>query len=134
LHDIGKMGVPDQILHKPGPLDEQEWQIMRRHPKFAEAMLSPIPYLKPALDIPLYHHEKWDGSGYPYGLKGALIPLPARIFALVDVWDALLSERSYRPPWSREQTVGYIQEQSGSHFDPAVVEAFLKLLLNLEEW
>ncbi|MCI0519772.1 MAG: HD domain-containing protein [Chloroflexi bacterium] len=134
LHDIGKMGVPDQILHKPGPLDDDEWVIMRRHPQFAEGMLAPIPYLKPALDIPLYHHEKWDGSGYPYGLKGALIPLATRVFALVDVWDALLSERPYRPAWSHEQTLDYIQTQSGVHFDPAVVAAFIKLLPDMQDW
>ncbi len=95
-HDIGKMGVPDSIIHKPGPLDEEEWVIIRQHPVYAYNFLSQIDYLKPALDIPYCHHEKWDGSGYPRGLKGEQIPLPARIFAVVDVWDALGSDRPYR--------------------------------------
>ena len=100
LHDIGKMGVPDQILLKPGPLSESEWEIMRKHPVFAYEMLSPIEFLVPALDIPYCHHEKWDGTGYPRGLSGEDIPLAARIFAVIDVWDALRSDRPYRPGWS----------------------------------
>lgn len=103
LHDIGKMGVPDNILLKPGLLTEEEWEIMRRHPFLAYEMLSPINYLRPALDIPYYHHEKWDGTGYPYGLKHDQIPLAARIFAVVDVWDALRSKRPYRPAWPEEK-------------------------------
>ncbi len=125
LHDIGKMGVPDHILLKPGPLTEDEWTIMRRHPIYAYEMLSPIVYLRQALDIPYGHHEKWDGSGYPRGLKGEQIPLPARIFAVIDVWDALTSDRPYRPAWSEEKSRAHILEQAGKHFDPRVVEVFL---------
>ncbi|MGB9640231.1 MAG: HD domain-containing phosphohydrolase [Anaerolineales bacterium] len=128
LHDIGKMGVPDAILLKPGPLTNDEWEIMRKHPQYALEMLSPIAYLKLALDIPYCHHEKWDGTGYPRGLKGEQIPLAARIFAIVDVYDALTSDRPYRVAWSKEKTLGHIRSISGSHFDPKVVEAFLELL------
>lgn len=127
LHDIGKMGVPDHILLKPGPLSEGEWEIMRRHPTYAYELLYPISYLHPALDIPYCHHEKWDGTGYPRGLKGEEIPLAARIFALVDVWDALLSDRPYRQAWSEEKATEYIREQTGEHFDPRVVELFLQM-------
>jgi PAS domain S-box-containing protein len=127
LHDIGKMGIPDAILLKPGPLTEEEWAIMRQHPTLAYQLLLPIIYLRPALDIPYRHHEKWDGSGYPHGLRGAQIPLAARAFAVVDVWDALTSDRPYRPAWSRDRVLAYIREQSGYHFDPAVVDAFLAL-------
>ena len=127
LHDIGKMGVPDQILFKEGPLDANEWEIMRKHPVFAYEMLSPIKYLAPALDIPYCHHEKWDGTGYPRGLSGEQIPLAARIFAVADVWDALLSDRSYRKKWSKEESYAYILENSGTHFDPQIVEAFTTL-------
>lgn len=126
LHDIGKMGIPDSILLKPGPLTEEEWEIMRRHPVYAHELLSPIPYLRPALVIPYCHHEKWDGTGYPQGLRGEQIPLAARIFAVADVWDALRSERPYRPPWTDDQARQYIREQAGRHFDPRVVEAFLR--------
>ena len=127
LHDIGKMGIPDSILHKPGALDEAEWEKMRKHPVYAFEMLSPIAYLRPALDIPYCHHEKWDGSGYPRGLKGEEIPLAGRIFALADVWDALCSDRPYRPAWPEEKALAYICDQSGQHFDPKVVQAFLSL-------
>ena len=127
LHDIGKMGIPDSILLKVGPLTAEEWDIMRKHPSFAYEMLSPVKYLRPALDIPYCHHEKWDGTGYPRGLKGEEIPLVARIFAVVDVWDALTSDRPYRPAWTEEATLAYIDEQAGKHFDPAVVHVFLKL-------
>ena len=127
LHDIGKMGVPDQILNKPGPLTEEEWEIMRRHPMLAYDLLSPITYLHSALEIPFCHHEKWDGSGYPRRLKGQEIPLAARLFAVVDVWDALISDRPYRPAWSAEKALAYIREQSGTHFDPQVVEVFLRI-------
>jgi PAS domain S-box-containing protein len=130
LHDIGKMGVADTILLKPGPLTEEEWDIMRQHPVYAYEMLSPITYLRPALDIPYCHHERWDGTGYPRGLKGEQIPLAARIFAVVDVWDALLSERPYRPAWSEEEAIEYIREQAGKHFDPQVVEVFLRVIGN----
>lgn len=128
LHDIGKMGVPDTILHKPGALDEQEWEIMRQHPTFAYEMLASIEYLNPALDIPLCHHEKWDGSGYPHGLCGEQIPLSARIFAIVDVWDALSSQRPYRPAWPADKVISYIREQAGSHFDPSIVKVFLQII------
>jgi len=125
LHDIGKLGVPDSILLKPGKLTEDEWEIMRRHPIFAYEMLMPVAYLRPALDIPYCHHEKWDGSGYPRGLEGEQIPLAARIFAVIDVWDALTSDRPYRSAWSHEKALEYIKEQSGIYFDPDVVEVFL---------
>lgn len=126
LHDIGKMGVPDSILLKPGPLSEAERQIMRQHPLYAYQMLSPINYLKPALDISYCHHEKWDGSGYPRGLKGEEIPLSARLFAIVDVFDALTSDRPYRSAWPYEDVYSYIQEQSGKHFDPQIVKIVLE--------
>jgi HD-GYP domain-containing protein (c-di-GMP phosphodiesterase class II) len=125
LHDIGKMGVPDHILLKPGSLSDEEWVLMRKHPQYAYEMLAPISYLHLALDIPYCHHEKWDGTGYPRGLKGEEIPLAARIFAVVDVWDALTSDRPYRPAWPKEKTLVHIKAGSGSHFDPQVVEAFL---------
>ena len=128
LHDIGKISIPDSILLKPGQLDESEWALMRRHPTLANDLLSSIDFLKPALDIPHYHHERWDGSGYPNGLKGKQIPLAARIFAIVDVWDALLSNRPYRKAWTREKALAHIHEQAGKHFDPQVVEAFQKVL------
>jgi len=126
LHDIGKMGVPDNILLKPGPLTDDEWQIMRKHPVYAFDMLSTIDYLRPALDIPYCHHEKWDGTGYPRGLKGEQIPLSARIFAIVDVWDALRSDRPYRPAWKEEDALKYIRELSGKHFEPEIAEVFLQ--------
>jgi putative nucleotidyltransferase with HDIG domain len=129
LHDIGKMGVPDEILHKPGPLTDEEWVIMRQHPQFAYEMLSQISYLHRALDIPSCHHEKWDGTGYPRGLKGEQIPLAARLFAIVDVWDALRSDRPYRKAWPDDKVVEYIKEQSGKHFEPGIVEIFLELLV-----
>jgi putative nucleotidyltransferase with HDIG domain len=128
LHDIGKMGIPDRILLKEGPLAQDEWEIMRKHPDYAHEMLLPIEYLRPALDIPYCHHERWDGSGYPRGLKGEKIPLIARIFSVVDVWDALTSDRPYRSAWSREKALAHIQEQVGTHFDPQVVEVFLQLI------
>jgi HD-GYP domain-containing protein (c-di-GMP phosphodiesterase class II) len=128
LHDIGKLGVPDHILLKPGTLTDEEWVKMREHPTHAYHMLLPIEYLRPALDIPYCHHEKWDGSGYPRGLKGEEIPFAARIFAVVDVWDALRSDRPYRAGWPAEKTLNYIRAESGKHFDPQIVDAFLKLL------
>jgi PAS domain S-box-containing protein len=128
LHDIGKMGVPDAILHKPGPLTDDEWKIMRLHTTFAIELLSAVEYLRPALDIPFCHHEKWDGSGYPRGLKGDQIPFVARLFSVVDVWDALRSDRPYRDGWEDAQVLTYIREQGGSHFDPRAVELFLRLL------
>jgi len=128
LHDIGKLGVPDSILLKPDKLTNEEWAIMRQHPKYAYDMIQPIEYLRPALDIPFCHHEKWDGSGYPNGLKGNDIPLTARIFAIIDVWDALTSDRPYRPAWEREKVLEYIKNESGKHFDPYVVEQFIKMM------
>jgi len=127
LHDMGKMGIPDAILLKPDKLTDEEWVIMRRHPQFAYDMLSPITYLRPALDIPYCHHEKWDGTGYPRGLKGEQIPLAARIFAVIDVYDALTSDRPYRKAWPREKVIEHIKAGAGSHFDPKVVEAFINL-------
>jgi HD-GYP domain-containing protein (c-di-GMP phosphodiesterase class II) len=127
LHDIGKMGIPDAILLKSGPLTDDEWEIMRRHPLYAYELLSPITFLQPSLDIPYCHHEKWDGSGYPRGLKGEEIPLAARIFAVVDVYDALRSDRPYRLAWPEEEVLEHIKFLSGTHFEPAVVEAFLKM-------
>ena len=125
LHDIGKMGVPDKILLKPGPLTDEEWEVMRKHPRYAYDMLAPISFLKKALDIPYCHHEKWDGSGYPRGLQGDRIPLSARIFSLVDVWDALSSDRPYRQKWPQEKVVAYILDQSGKQFDPEIVDLFM---------
>ena len=128
LHDIGKMSVPDSILLKPGKLTDEEWAVMRRHPQLAHDLLAPITFLRPALDIPYCHHEKWDGTGYPRQLKGDMIPLAARLFAVADVYDALTSDRPYRPALSKEAALNYIREQSGRHFDPQAVEAFLKLV------
>jgi len=127
LHDIGKLAIPDKILLKPGPLTDAEWSIMRRHPVYAAQLITPIPFLRPALEIPLYHHEKWDGTGYPYGLKAEGIPLAARIFAVIDVWDALCSERPYHRAWPVAEVYAHIRDQAGSHFDPQVVAAFLFL-------
>ena len=124
LHDIGKVAIPDDILFKPGPLAEKEWEIMRRHPSIAVDLLSPVTYLAPALDIPHWHHEKWDGTGYPDHLHGETIPFPARLFALVDVYDALTSNRPYRSAWSKQKTIQYIESQSGKHFDPTIVPKY----------
>lgn len=134
LHDIGKMGIPDSILLKPGPLTAEEWDIMRMHPKYAYELLSPITFLHPALDIPYCHHEKWDGSGYPRGLKGEQIPLAARIFSVIDVWDALRSDRPYREAWDEQRVREYIHSQAGSHLDPSVVPVFLSLLEEDQEY
>ncbi len=128
LHDIGKMGVPDSILLKPGKLTDEEWESMKKHPTFAFEMLSPIRYLKSSLDIPYCHHEKWDGTGYPRGLKGEVIPLAARLFAVVDVWDALRSDRPYRKGWTVEKTIEHIRSQAGTHFNPKVVGQFLEMM------
>jgi putative nucleotidyltransferase with HDIG domain len=126
LHDIGKMGVPDYILLKTGKLNEDEWVVMRKHPQYAYDMLAPITYLRPALDIPYCHHERWDGTGYPRGLKGEQIPLAARIFAIVDVWDATTTGRIYHPPWPKQEALQYIYSLSGTQFDPEVVDAFIE--------
>jgi len=128
LHDMGKLGIPDSILLKSSQLADEEWAFMRQHPQLAYDMLYPIEYLRPALDIPYCHHEKWDGTGYPRGLQGEQIPLVARIFAVVDVWDALTSDRPYRKAWEQEKVFKHIKEQSGKHFDPLVVNAFLEII------
>jgi HD-GYP domain-containing protein (c-di-GMP phosphodiesterase class II) len=127
LHDIGKLGIPDAILLKPGSLTPQEWKVMQQHPLYAYNILASILTLRQALVIPLYHHERWDGSGYPYGLKGEQIPLSARLFAVVDVYDALTSDRPYRSAWSRSEALDYLREQAGKLFDPQVVTHFLEL-------
>jgi PAS domain S-box-containing protein len=128
LHDIGKLGIPDQILGKAGKLTEEEWEIMRRHTVYGYNMLYPIEFLRPAIDIPYYHHEKWDGTGYPQGLAGEQIPYAARLFAIVDVWDAITSDRPYRKAWSFETALEYIKSESGKQFDPAIADLFLKLV------
>jgi HD-GYP domain-containing protein (c-di-GMP phosphodiesterase class II) len=128
LHDIGKIGIPDSILLKPGPLDDGERKIMRLHPVHAYNMLKSIQFLKPTLDIPYCHHEKWDGTGYPQQLEGDRIPFAARIFAITDVWDALSSNRSYRKAWDRQAVLDYINAQSGKHFDPSIVKVFMHLI------
>jgi PAS domain S-box-containing protein/putative nucleotidyltransferase with HDIG domain len=128
LHDIGKMGVPDHILLKDGPLSDEEWAIMKQHPVYARDLIVPISFLKDAIDIPYCHHERWDGMGYPQGLRGDEIPLAARLFALVDVWDALRSDRPYRKAWTSEKTAEYIRSLSGKQFDPSLVETFLEMV------
>ena len=133
LHDIGKMGIPDDILNKQGKLTSEEWVVMRRHPEYAYEMLNPIEFLRPALDIPYCHHEKWDGSGYPRGLKGEEIPIAARIFAVVDVWDALSSDRPYRKAMPKEEVCAYIRSESGTHFDPRIVDIFLNLICSQKD-
>lgn len=128
LHDIGKLGVPDRILRKPAPLDPDEWIIMRQHPDLARRMLEEIPYLHPAMEIPFSHHESWDGGGYPQGLRGDAIPLSARLFSVVDTWDALTHDRIYRPAWSFQAALSYLRAQSGKKFDPAIVSVFVRIL------
>jgi putative nucleotidyltransferase with HDIG domain len=128
LHDIGKMAIPDHILLKPGPLTEDEWKFMRQHPVRAREFISEIPYLQPAIQVAYSHHERWDGRGYPEGLHAEQIPRPARIFTVIDNWDALNSYRPYRKAWPREKVIAYLEDNAGSIFDPQVVEAFLKIL------
>lgn len=132
LHDIGKMGIPDSILLKPGALTPEEWAVMRRHPEFAYQLLWPIEYLRPAIPIPYSHHEWWNGEGYPQGLKREKIPLPARIFAVIDVWDAMRSDRPYRAAIPEDEVRAYLQEAKGVHFDGQVVEAFFDLLNRIQ--
>jgi HD-GYP domain-containing protein (c-di-GMP phosphodiesterase class II) len=127
LHDIGKMGVPDRILLKPGKLTDSEWEIMKQHTVYAFEMLWPIQFLRQAIDIPYCHHERWEGTGYPRQLIGEQIPLSARLFAVADVWDALISDRPYRKAWTEEKALDYILKNKGKHFDPQVVELFLGL-------
>jgi HD-GYP domain-containing protein (c-di-GMP phosphodiesterase class II) len=128
LHDIGKVAIPDNILFKPGPLTQEEWDTMRQHPRYAVELLSPINYLAPAMDIPHWHHEKWDGTGYPDQLYGENIPFSARLFSLVDVYDALQSDRPFRSAWPKQDVIQYIESQSGKHFDPNLVPDFLNLV------
>ena len=128
LHDIGKMGIPDGILLKPARLTEAEMEIVRRHPTYAYELLSPISFLRPSLDIPYSHHERWDGKGYPQGLSGEQIPLAARIFTVVDVWDALTSDRPYRQAIPASEALVYIHEHAGSQFDPQVVKVFQSVI------
>ena len=128
LHDIGKIGIPDSILWKPGPLSDDEWRVMRRHTLIGYRALKSIPFLHDALDIVLYHHERWDGSGYPEGLQGEAIPISARLYAIVGVWDSLRSDQPYRPGWTDEQARQYLMAQAGCHFDPQLVQLFLEML------
>jgi len=130
LHDIGKMAIPDSILLKPGPLDEVEWAIMRQHTEYAYEYLREIPFLQPVLDIPRYHHEFWDGQGYPFKLKGEEIPLGARIFSVIDVWDALCHDRVYHSAMPRAEVKTYLQQRAGSQFDPQVVAVFLQQMVD----
>jgi HD-GYP domain-containing protein (c-di-GMP phosphodiesterase class II) len=125
LHDLGKMGIPDSILLKPGRLSKGEWDVMRKHPDYSYDLIYPVEYFRPCLSIPYSHHERWDGTGYPQGLKGTEIPLSARLFAIVDVWETLSSDRVYRTAWPQDRVMEYIRQQSGTHFDPGVVELFL---------
>jgi len=126
LHDVGKIGIPDAVLIKPGKLDEDEWRIIRKHPEIAADILTRIHHLSPCVHIPYCHHEKWDGSGYPQGLRGKQIPLPARLFAIVDVWDALIHDRVYKAAWPEEDVLAHIAEQAGRHFDPELAELFVR--------
>jgi PAS domain S-box-containing protein len=128
LHDIGKMAIPDSILLKSEPLTAEEWNEIRQHPRYAFELLGPIAYLGPALDIPHYHHEKWDGSGYPHGLRAHEIPLAARLFAVIDVFDALTSPRPYRAAWDKGRAMAYIREQPGKHFDPDIADEFIRMI------
>ena len=128
VHDIGKMAIPDHILLKPGPLDDEEWAIMKRHPALALELIAKIPFLQPSSAIPYSHHEHWDGSGYPQGLKGDDIPLAARIFTVVDYWDALRSNRPYRKAWTTKSTIDYLRENRGKIFDPRIVDTFLTMV------
>jgi PAS domain S-box-containing protein len=128
LHDIGKIGIPDHVLLKPGKLNDEEREAMQKHTDYAYEWLFPIEYLRPTLAIPYCHHEKWDGTGYPCGLKGEEIPLAARLFAMVDVWDALCSDRPYRKAWPQHQVIEHIRSLAGTHFDPQLVDVFLNIV------
>ncbi|ABM03067.1 metal dependent phosphohydrolase [Psychromonas ingrahamii 37] len=133
LHDLGKIALSDNVLTKPGKLDSAEWAEMKMHPQIAHDILSTIDYLIPCRDIPYCHHEKWDGSGYPQGIKGDAIPITARIFAVIDVWDALIHSRVYKSGWPEEKVLQHIKEQSGSHFDPDIVKLFLENYSEIKE-
>ncbi len=124
LHDIGKIGIPDQVLTKPGRLNEEEMALIRQHPKIAADILQRVHFLRPSMDIPLYHHEHWNGQGYPYGLSGQRSPVAARLIAIVDTWDALSHDRVYKQAWSEQRVLEYLSEQSGTQFDPEMVEVF----------
>jgi len=128
LHDIGKMAIPDEILLKPGKLNDAERKLMQQHPVYAKQMLSQIGFLQSSLDVAYSHHEHWDGHGYPEGLKGEEIPLSARLFTVVDQWDALTSDRPYRKAWKREKVIAYLQENSGKIYDPKIVDVFLSII------
>jgi HD-GYP domain-containing protein (c-di-GMP phosphodiesterase class II) len=128
LHDIGNMGIPDSLLQKTSELTDEEMEIVRGHPEFGYKMLERVNFLQPALEIVRCHHEKWDGTGYPRGLHGEQIPLAARIFSIVDVWDALTSGRPHRPAWPKKKAFAYIRSESGKHFDPELVDIFLQLV------
>jgi HD-GYP domain-containing protein (c-di-GMP phosphodiesterase class II) len=128
MHDIGKMGVPDRILHKKTPLTKKDWEVLRKHPQYAFDLLYPIGYLRPAIEVPYCHHERWDGKGYPRGLIGEEIPLAARVFSIVDVYDALLSDRVYRKAWPLQRVLNSIKEQAGTQFDPQIAKAFLRMM------
>jgi len=128
LHDIGKIEIPDEILFKPGKLTDEEWGIMRKHPMYAYNILSQVPALRASAEIPYYHHERWDGTGYPNGLCGPRIPLAARILAIIDVWDALNSDRPYRKAWSQDKVIQHMQNLSGSHFDPQLADIFFQYI------
>lgn len=132
LHDVGKIGIPDAILLKPDKLTEEEWDMIHKHPIYAHDLLSPVEYFRNCLDIPYSHHERWDGTGYPLGLKGEQIPLAARLFAVVDVWDSLSFDRVYRRAWPREKVMHHIQGQAGHHFDPTVVDLFFRAQKELD--
>jgi putative nucleotidyltransferase with HDIG domain len=127
LHDIGKIGVPDAILHKPGSLNEDEWAFIRKHPQTGYDILKNIPFLEPSLDAILHHHEKFNGKGYPAGISGNAISLSARILAVVDVYDALTSNRPYRPAFSSEKALEIIRGESGQQFDPEIIQALLRI-------
>lgn len=128
LHDVGMLGVPESILQKPGRLEEDERALMQQHPTFARLILEPVEMLRGALEIPLHHHERWDGRGYPHGIAGDQIPLAARIFAIVDVWDSLMTDQPYRPAWEPSVVIEHLQDNRGKHFDAELVDAFLVLL------
>ena len=128
LHDIGKLAIPDEILLKPGALNDAERRMMEQHPAYAKQMLARVPFLQPAVDVAYSHHERWDGLGYPQGLKGKEIPLSARIFAVVEQWDALTSDRPYRDAWTREKVVTYFRENAGKIYDPEIVDVFLGIV------
>jgi putative nucleotidyltransferase with HDIG domain len=129
LHDIGKLAIPDRVLLKPGPLTVQEMELMRRHPTYAREMLSGIPFLRSAMAIPCHHHEQWNGEGYPQGLKGEEIPLAARIFTVVDQWEALTSDRPYRKAWSQERVLAHMRHNAGTIFDPNILRVFLERIV-----